>query len=256
MITLADRVRETTTTTGTGTVDLDGAEAGYVGLVAGAGDGAEVPYLILGRAGGAADGEWETGLGTVTDAATDTLSRTTILGSSNGGAAVDFSAGTKDVFLTRPAATMRRSVDFAQYNTNQTVNSDSWAELGGGNLRVDVAASIGDVIQAGLGFQCSNEAGNLWADIGIYVSGALVRRFSQHGIAAPRGVTSWHARGGNHYSVGGVAPPLVVASGDLDSGRVYMRPLVATESGTSRSINNGIDATMWAMNIGQAFIVG
>ena len=102
-IVLADRVKETTTTTGTGTVDLAGAATGYQGFVAGAGDAAVVYYAIVGQAGGGAAGEWETGIGTVTDAATDTLSRTTILSSSNAGAGVDFSAGTKDVFLTLPA---------------------------------------------------------------------------------------------------------------------------------------------------------
>ena len=48
--------------------------------------------------------EWEVGLGTVTDAATDTLARTTVLESSNSDAAVDFAAGTKDVFCTLPAS--------------------------------------------------------------------------------------------------------------------------------------------------------
>ena len=102
-IVLADRVMETTTTTGTGTVSLAGAKTGYRGFVAGAGAAAVVYYTIAGQAGGAAEGEWEVGMGTVTDAAPDTLSRTTILSSSNAGAAVDFSAGTKDVFLTLPA---------------------------------------------------------------------------------------------------------------------------------------------------------
>ena len=102
-IVIADRVKETTTTTGTGTVDLAGAATGYRGFVAGAGAAAVVYYTIAGQAGGGAEGEWEVGIGTVTDAAPDTLSRTTILSSSNAGAAVDFSAGTKDVFLSLPA---------------------------------------------------------------------------------------------------------------------------------------------------------
>jgi len=102
-IVIADRVMETTVTTGTGTVNLAGAVTGFRGFVAGAGDGAVVYYAIVGRDGGGAEGEWENGIGTVTDAAPDTLSRTTILSSSNAGSAVDFSAGTKDVFLSLPA---------------------------------------------------------------------------------------------------------------------------------------------------------
>lgn len=105
MIALADRVKETTTTTGTGTLDLAGAATGFQGFVAGAGDGEEVYYAIVGQAGGGAEGEWETGIGTVTDAATDTLSRDTVLANSNGDQnAVNFSAGTKDVFITAPAS--------------------------------------------------------------------------------------------------------------------------------------------------------
>jgi hypothetical protein len=94
-----DRVKETSTTTGTGTIDLAGAETGYEGFVAGVGTGNTTYYAIeLNSAN-----EWEVGIGTVTDAATDTLSRDTIISSSNSDAAVNFSAGTKNVFCTLPA---------------------------------------------------------------------------------------------------------------------------------------------------------
>ena len=94
-----DRVKETSTTTGTGTFDLAGAETGYEGFVTGVGTGNTTYYAIeLNSAG-----EWEVGIGTVTDAATDTLSRDTIISSSNSDAAVNFSAGTKNVFCTLPA---------------------------------------------------------------------------------------------------------------------------------------------------------
>ena len=94
-----DRVKETSTTTGTGTFDLAGAETGYESFVAGVGTTNTTYYAIeLNSAG-----EWEVGIGTVTDAATDTLSRDTIITSSNGDAAVDFSIGTKNVFCTLPA---------------------------------------------------------------------------------------------------------------------------------------------------------
>ena len=94
-----DRVKETSTTTGTGTFDLAGAETGYESFVAGVGTTNTTYYAIeLNSAG-----EWEVGIGTVTDAGTDTLSRETIITSSNGDAAVNFSAGTKNVFCTLPA---------------------------------------------------------------------------------------------------------------------------------------------------------
>ena len=94
-----DRVKETSTTTGTGTLNLAGAETGYESFVAGIGTGNTTYYAIeLNSAG-----EYEVGIGTVTDASPDTLSRTTIISSSNSDAAVNFSAGTKNVFCTLPA---------------------------------------------------------------------------------------------------------------------------------------------------------
>ena len=94
-----DRVKETSTTTGTGTIDLAGAETGYESFVAGIGTTNTTYYAIeLNSAG-----EWEVGIGTVTDATPDTLSRDTIITSSNSDSAVNFSAGTKNVFCTLPA---------------------------------------------------------------------------------------------------------------------------------------------------------
>jgi len=89
---IADRVKETSTTNGTGTLDLDGAASGFQSFVNGIGTGNETTYLI-------SDGtDWEVGIGTVTDAATDTLSRDTVLASSNGGSLVNWTGGTdKDV---------------------------------------------------------------------------------------------------------------------------------------------------------------
>jgi len=97
---LDDRVKETSTTTGTGTLDLSGAVSGFQTFVAGIGDGNTTYYAIVNRD----EAEWETGLGTITDASTDTLARTTVLASSNSDSAVNFSAGTKDVFATLPAS--------------------------------------------------------------------------------------------------------------------------------------------------------
>ena len=97
---LNDRVKETTTTTGTGTINLAGAATNFETFVAGIGDGNTVYYAIVHQD----QAEFEVGLGTVTDANPDTLSRTTILSSSNSDGLVSFSAGTKDVFCTLPAS--------------------------------------------------------------------------------------------------------------------------------------------------------
>jgi|TARA_R110000868_G_scaffold161351_1_gene391574 hypothetical protein len=93
---LADRVQETTTTTGTGTVTLAGAASGFQSFSA-IGNGNSTYYTITGGS------EWEVGIGTYTSSGT-TLSRTTVLSSSNSGSLVNFSAGSKNVFVTYPAA--------------------------------------------------------------------------------------------------------------------------------------------------------
>ena len=90
-----DRVQETSTTTGTGTITLGGAVSGFQSFSV-IGNANTTYYAIVGGA------EWEVGLGTYTSSGT-TLSRDTILASSNGGTAVNFSAGTKNVFVTYPA---------------------------------------------------------------------------------------------------------------------------------------------------------
>ena len=92
-----DRVNETSTTTGTGTFTLAGAVTGFQSFAA-IGDGHTTYYAIVLQGGS----EFEVGLGTYTSSGT-TLSRDTILSSSNSNNAVNFSAGTKNVFCDYPA---------------------------------------------------------------------------------------------------------------------------------------------------------
>ncbi len=95
---LADRVKETTTSTGTGTITLAGAVTGFQSFAA-VGDGNTTYYTIAGQG----NSEWEVGIGTYTASGT-TLSRDTVLASSVGAPSrTSFSAGTKDVFVTYPA---------------------------------------------------------------------------------------------------------------------------------------------------------
>ena len=92
---LADRVRETSVTTGTGALALAGAVTGYrrFGSVLSVGD-TTFYAIVLGS-------DFETGIATYS--AADTLTRTSIYESSNGGAAVSFASGVKNVFITLPA---------------------------------------------------------------------------------------------------------------------------------------------------------
>lgn len=94
---VADRVLETTTTTGTGTVTLAGAATGYQSFAV-IGNGNTTYYTIADQSGS----NWEVGIGTYTSSGT-TLSRDTVLASSNSNALVNFGAGTKNVFVTYPA---------------------------------------------------------------------------------------------------------------------------------------------------------
>ena len=89
-----DRVQETTTTTGTGTVTLAGAVTGFQAFSV-IGDGNTAYYAIT------SGDDFEVGLGTYTASGT-TLSRDTILESSNSGSAITLS-GTSNVFVTYPA---------------------------------------------------------------------------------------------------------------------------------------------------------
>ena len=124
-----DRVKETTTTTGTGTVNLGGAETGYESFVSGVGSTNKTFYAIeLNSAG-----EFEVGIGTVTDATPDTLSRDTVISSSNSDAKVNFSAGTKNVFCTLPASrTMSPGMVANTFVVNQssTLSEDQTLDSG------------------------------------------------------------------------------------------------------------------------------
>ena len=92
-----DRVKESTTTTGTGTVTLGGAVQGFETFLAGIGNSNTTYYAIVLNA------EFEVGLGTLASDSS-TLARTTIISSSNSDNAVDFSAGAKEVFCCLPAS--------------------------------------------------------------------------------------------------------------------------------------------------------
>lgn len=94
---LKDRVKETSTTAGTGTLTLAGAVSGFQAFSA-VGNGNTTYYAIV----DAATGDWEVGLGTYTSSGT-TLSRDTVLSSSNSGSLVPFAGNSKDVFVTYPS---------------------------------------------------------------------------------------------------------------------------------------------------------
>ena len=128
---LADRVKETTTVTGTTSpISLLGAATGFQSFSA-IGNANVTYYTIAGQTGS----EWEVGIGTYTSSGTS-LSRDTVLASSNSGSLVNFSVGTKDVWCDYPA---KRAViggegyieNAATVNTSSTVNTGNNAISGG-----------------------------------------------------------------------------------------------------------------------------
>jgi len=91
-----NRVKETTTTTGTGTVSLAGASTGFQSFVTAGLDGLEVIYCVDDNVG-----NWEVGRGTIADGSPDTMTRVEVLdGSAGAGVLVAFAVGIKDVFMT------------------------------------------------------------------------------------------------------------------------------------------------------------
>lgn len=114
MPSVSDRVKETTSTTGTGAITLAGAVTGFAAFSSAFSSGTEVYYAIVGTTT-----EWEVGVGTFTT----TLSRDRVIKSSNANALVNFAAGVKDVFSTIPGEHIQR---------NETLNATFvWAAYQG-----------------------------------------------------------------------------------------------------------------------------
>lgn len=90
-----DRVKETTSTVGTGTVTLSGAQLGFQSFSSGIGSGNSTYYTI------ALGNQWEVGIGSLTNATTFT--RDSIISSSNSNTTVNFTTGVKDIFVALPA---------------------------------------------------------------------------------------------------------------------------------------------------------
>jgi len=121
-----NRVRETTTTTGTGAQTLAGAVDGFQTFAAGIGNSNTTYYAIsLNTAN-----EWEVGLGTL-NGDSSTLTRTTVLESSNSDSAVDFAAGSKEIFCTLPSEkAVYLDASDAQVGGFSSLADDSSPQLG------------------------------------------------------------------------------------------------------------------------------
>ena len=145
-----DRVKETSTTSGTGTISLAGAATGFVTFVAGIGDTNTTYYAIFEQ--GTAN--WEVGLGTVGDATPDTLARTTVITNSLGSTAkINFGGATADVFCTLPASkAVYLDASAAPVGAIASLVADTSPQLGGDldlnsqNLDFPTVANISDCL--------------------------------------------------------------------------------------------------------------
>ena len=142
-----DRVKETTTTTGTGAVSLGGAVTGFETFAAGIGNSNTVYYCIAHQD----QAEFEVGLGTLDGDSSD-LTRTTVISSSNSDSAVNFSSGTKDVFCTLPASKLifedgSNNVAFGGAITGVT-NLTASGELDAATLDISGDADIDGTLEA------------------------------------------------------------------------------------------------------------
>lgn len=206
-----DRVKQTSTTTGTGTLSLSATiPTGAISFVTGVGSGNTCFYCIAHQT----LDEWEIGLGTVTSGSPDTLARTTVLRSTNSNAAVSFSSGTKDAFLVAPAkyglpiysapttfaisashqtalsatagnARGTGAVDFQLKRDNNTkIASGSYSTLSGG--RNNTSSNYNSVVSGGIGNACSGisaviggGSGNTVGSKGATIAGGFNNTASQ-----------------------------------------------------------------------------
>ncbi len=201
---MADRVKQTTTTTGTGTINLDATiPTGAISFVSGIGSGNTCFYCIAHQT---AD-EWEIGVGTVTSGTPATLSRTTIFSSSNSGSAVTFSSGTKDVFVVAPVGYgipyTRLNSSFAVKNMLETLNS-STAGTTRGSQAVDLQLQRNSSSQVASGIYSSLSGGRRNTASGNYSSvvGGNSNTASG-GVAFIGGGSGNTASGGGHSALCG-----------------------------------------------------
>ena len=118
---IADRVQETCAAPGTGTVSLLGAVTGFQTFLSGIGNNNSTYYCIADQGGA----NWEVGIGTYSSTGS-TLTRDTILSSSNGGSATNFSSGTQSVFCTYPSEKSVNLDSSGNVSALGTISSGTW----------------------------------------------------------------------------------------------------------------------------------
>jgi hypothetical protein len=160
---LADRIKETTATTGTGTLSLAGAVVSFQSFLSGIGNGNSTCYGLVSGNGT----DWEIGIGTIASGTPNTLTRTTILASSNSGSAISLS-GTSTVWGDDPA---RKVASFYRGSTSGTVTVQAAAVAGTNQITLPAATGTLPTLENAQTWSAPhtwNGLGNTAVKIGAY----------------------------------------------------------------------------------------
>lgn len=273
-----DRVKETTTTTGTGTYSLAGAVSGFQAFTTVLSNGDTCYYAATDTSG-----NWEIGLGTFTTSGT-TLARTSVLASSNSGSAVSWASGSKTIWLDLPASFLSGLMDLT---STQTANgaktfsatiifsqSSGDAVQSNGYIRVFSNGSNG-VILDGSGLSPTKNDWNLkQGSDGTFLfdqGGGMSGRFKLGGtgagtfydftpdysssylkVADSKAVTTFNNTlddGSGNMSANGVAIPTISSTSTLTNKRVTPRTGTTTSSATPTINTDNVDLyTLTAMS--------
>jgi len=237
---LADRVQETSTTSGTGTFTLNGAVSGYQSFATGIGSGNTVYYAIYDATAFA----WEVGLGTYTSGSPNTLTRTTVYSNSLGTTAkISFAGNTSSVFATYPGSTAV-STDTLAYPPaigGTTPAAGTFAGLIGGKDKANYLQLTGSVAGAG----ASALANILFTGTDSSVNGVLSVKGNGYVAFSGGGGTNSQALRvnlNNAVSTGNLLQIQGVAAGSA--------PVISAISGTSGTDTN-IDITLTPKGTGR-----
>jgi len=239
-----NRVGETTTVVGTGTINLAGVKTGYVSFNSVYDTNDTMRYLIQSSDGS----EWEIGTGTFTDATPDTLARTTVEDSSNSGSKVSFSAGTKNVYHIASAADLDSFLAETEIDASSELLAIMDDETGTGYLCFNTDTDlIGPRIKNGATsagalaiYEDSDDGTNKTTITVPAMAGDISLTFpADDGDAGEQlqtngsGVLTWEAAGS-----GGMTNPMTTA-GDIIYGGV---------SGTATRLAKGANNTLLGVN--------
>jgi hypothetical protein len=210
---IADRVRETTTTEGTGTINLLGAVTNFETFAANLSNSDTTYYAIVDNT----NSDFEVGIGTFTASGT-TLARS-VIASSNSNNLVNFGVGTKDVFITIPASKMVVEDGSNNVSIGGTVTATAFSGSGAGLTGVDVVSDTTPQLGGDLDAQ-NKDIENVGiveakAEAGIYGSSSSPVEFTVTVASKTSGhpYPSGGSSSGNAYFINGIESPAITLHG-------------------------------------------